>query len=224
MLTPGVFLSAVYQLNIVPQPIDQNRKSKGVVFTNEAIEALRRCHGEFIALVASDLVSRKDDTVQKHKQRTTRGEIDVTAPNAIDSKNRVHIVTPKKVLISLTALDFQEIASKISSETSSKLTDPHGDSHNNKSLCFSSSTTAKNKNTRNNPYSSGDITIKTEGGAAAQTSGSKKTKRRDNKGTLRQKKFKAAYKNNKVTADLLKEQDRLLASSAAKARMNHTSS
>jgi len=221
-----------------PQP-QQQQYRREVLFTNEAIEALRRCHGEFIALVASDLVSRKEDEFQKRQQqqqlRITNGannrkrEKRVPTVSEKAAESRVHTVTPKEVRNTLTNLDFQDIVSEIGSgdATASKsAVDPSSGSHNRELSCDATSTAttaiAEDVTTvTNDSYPDSGITTKTKDDAAMRVVGSRRVKRRDNRGTLQRKKFKKAYQNDKVTADLLKEQERLFASSAAKARIHN---
>lgn len=161
-------------------------------FTNEAIEALRRCHGEFIALVSSELVSRKDDEYDedcRHRETTTNEP----------PPKKVATMTPKEATITLTNLEFDDYLSIINNTSKSKL-----DKTNNS--CTSSSTSKDCK-------SGGAIhncTIATKMGRPG-------VRRGPNKGKSQRKKFKSVFKNSQVTADLLKEQERLFALSAAKA-------
>jgi hypothetical protein len=94
-------------------------ESTNIVFSNEAIEVLRKCHGEFIALVASELVIAGKD--RKEKLSTTKGQkkwkepvaaaVDGNSPisERQQSSNRMQVVTPKSVMQALENLDFEDI-------------------------------------------------------------------------------------------------------------------
>jgi len=160
-----------------------------VFFTNEAIEALRRCHGEFIALVASDLVSRKDEEYEKSHEKGPK---------------KSPVMTPKEAKITMTSLNFDDLVTsesilyKASGSPNDRESD--GDVNDRHPACGETTQTKR---------------------AAASINRTKVTKgKRLNTGSSQRKKFKSAFKNIKVTAELLKEQERLFASSAAKVKMD----
>lgn len=248
LLPPTVFLSAISQhLRIIPEVrfgnklsspssvpsrkdnTPQQQHSSEVVFTNETIEALRRCHGEFIALVASDLASRNHADFQIQQQQKERAasakrrrgkriqklpegskneDDNDNADNKTDKRNGVQVVTPKEVLATLNNLEFQDIVLETSSSCSSELAEiPRNDT-------MSSTTIPTRISKKSGIFSSCYPITKMNDGP-----GSKRIKSKNSK-DQRRKKFKTAYKDNKVTIDLAKEQERLLASCVARARMD----
>lgn len=155
--------------------------------TKEAMEILRQCHGQFIALLASELATsssctdndthsscRKDPCMSSrhHPERRAKvgGQNESAETAAVETEQTVKTITPTHVKIALERLDFQSIVS------SPKFHELYTRMMNNEGA-------GKRK------------------GVAKGTDSAR---------------IKKAVKNRAMMADLLKEQERLLALSADK--------
>jgi hypothetical protein len=176
MLTPQVFEASVAQLNIhvvssvAGEPRNDSgsvsatdtRKSnadtlskKPILCSKEAMEILRQAHGQFVALLSSEMASG-DDSKKKQKQKKK-------SDNSHSDSDSIRTIMPKHVKIALERLEFIDIASS-----------PH-------------------------------INFDDSAGASGGSEKGAKTAR-----------VKKNVKNSAMTEDLLKEQERLFAMSAAK--------
>ena len=178
--------------------------NSSVVFTNGALELLRKCHGEFISLLGDGIVSSKEKSSSvsfaDKKQNRPKKEMcengcgnsdeekngqDTTISQEEERKVRKMIVTPKSISESLHAMEFTEIASHVmelecqSSSREKELKSPSGKQGHEESMTLAE----KRKHLK-----------------------------------LKRQRMKKAFQNKELSNDLLKEQERLFASSAAKAK------
>lgn len=237
ILTPPQFLSSIVKLDILPESSDtllhlnshyndnenattkataqkllaQSTAEETTVFSNEAIEILRQCHGRFISLLSSELVSgerintkhRNDDggsTKRKGRKGKKAIEEDVKINNDQKASTSIRSLTSQSVSDALENLDFHSIASKIQ--------------------CFVDSNKKKNKTNNDNRI----VSFSTCNGSSVRVEMEQDTKKSSCSSTTikctktRRKKMKKALKNDAMTAELLKEQERLFAQSVAKAK------
>lgn len=240
LLSPSVFLSSILKMNLfpksfpIPEKNDKNTtmttemkesddvttsravssssiKSSNncngikVTFDNDAIELLRKCHGEFLSLVSSELAYSERQT--KKRQRSNKGNNNKIHNNdyhqetnnnigadcdhhntAILEEDVIRTISPKNVIEALHDLEFHDISQTLSNASKKKNNDV--------------------KET-NGKIIDNDQT----GGSNYKPQGNRK------QGTkMKKKRIKNALKNVSMTAELLEEQERLFASSVAKAK------
>ena len=184
-----MFLSSVAKLKIVAQTlppdeversndmksIDNNslrndEKDAGIVFSNEAIELLRKCHGQFLSLVSSELASG-ERIEKKKKQKNYTSDFIYTD----DDGPAIRSIVAQNVMTALENLDFHYISESLMDNSS----------HN------------RNGNEKKR---GGDVRSKTK--------------------TNSKGKIKKRLKHSILTAELLEEQEKLLARSAARAKQS----
>jgi len=116
-LTPQVFEASVAQLHIQVASSKNDINSNSTASKNvtdqdhenstyctiEAMEFLRQAHGQFIALVSSEMASGEDGPKKKGRQ-TTKLDHDR------NESDTIRTIMPKKVKIALERLDFFDIA------------------------------------------------------------------------------------------------------------------
>lgn len=221
LLPPSIFLSSVHQLNIFAQTpqIDSstssstssslksntasnNNKTNPVVYTNEAIELLRQCHGQFLSLVSSELAScerkNNDDSEKKKKQSRKRkvkgaeviANTGTTSGDGNYEEGDVRTILPQHVLEALENLEFHFIASKLRLLMDGSKTD-------NAQSSF--------------------VQIRNQSDGKYSESKSKTCKKESRK--RKKESLKKALGNASMTAELLAEQEKLFAMSAAKAKL-----
>jgi len=101
LLPPSTFQKALEMMNVFVDESGRG-KSEEIACTPKALEILRNCHGQFVALLASELVSCEEGTPAKN--RKTGGE---------DMGERVRTIMPKDVTAALQRLEFHDILSKL---------------------------------------------------------------------------------------------------------------
>jgi len=179
-----------------------------VTFTNEAIESLRQCHGEFIALLASELAVPTSSSSSDGEEDDRGGEKQDYEGRNIKTKKikqaKQHVVKPNDVQTALRNLDFHDILSKLGTFQEkislSKLNLDNGSksqcsavtSNDNVRLVHDSTTAATNQNTL----------------VGKRIEGKQQRKKRRGKSE-----FQKAFLNKKTKNALLLEQEELFQSS-----------
>ncbi len=230
LLSPSVFLSSIAKLNIIAADADagatagatdattsNDQGEERIEFTNEAIELLRICHGQFVALVSSELASgeRKGEGNSSSKRTKLRKSTkankcddgDTTKDNNENgSAGTVEIrsIVPQNIIEALDSLEFNNIASQVRLLMVKNESGGGGCMVGNSKACSqdknASTTSTSGKNRQSSQISVND--------------GKKSSSR------AKKKKMKEAWKNDAVTAELLKEQERLFALSVEKAKLS----
>mmetsp|Transcript_18294 Transcript_18294/g.25809 ORF Transcript_18294/g.25809 Transcript_18294/m.25809 type:complete len:259 (+) Transcript_18294:49-825(+) len=223
-LKPNQFLSAVQNLGILstldplttshntPQnlklaPSDLSRKKqpldvKPCLFSNGALEGLRHCHGEFVAMIASELASGTCARSNRNKKSTKRK---LTIDD--DIENRTINVTPKDVEKCLQIMDWNDFIPRAECRSSENVGKSYKKSIDNISIEPKSV----------NESQSIDKSLSSEKLQHLNTSiDIKKAAKKEQK-----RKFKRAMKNSNASKDMLREQERLLAESVARAKAKH---
>ena len=174
----------------------QKEETTRIVCTNEAMEILRICHGQFISLIASELASgargnetnkhiRNSKLKKKLMKEEKQDDNDCFDREMSSSEARVRSILPQHVMDALENLEFNHI---IVSDVKSRM-----------ELCSSNQQKIIEKKDDN--------------------SKERKTITNNNEQHRKKKqKLKKALKNSSMTADLLEEQEKLFAMSVEKAK------
>jgi len=205
LLPPQIFEASVAKLNIhvgVGQHATttttiintNNPTSNSITCTNEAMEFLRHAHGQFVALISSELASGQDS---KPKRKRKNVDVDVSVVEEENGENEIRTIMPKHVKTALERLEFHDILASTGLNENECMDD---DGDQDKKMGMKPNVTTKSTTT--------NITV------TAPTI-SKAAKRR------KVTKMKELLKDDATTADLLKEQEQLFARSAAKAKEAH---
>lgn len=173
LLPPSTFQTSLEKMNVyMDESPGQGVTTEDITCTPKALEVLRNCHGQFIALLASELVLCEEE---KHSKNIKTDKEEATA-----AKERVRTIMPKDVTTGLQRLEFHDILSKLKQISD----DSNSSNSESKSVLKGAS------------------------------SSEKKTSKRKRKGH---------FKNSSLSEEeLAREQDRLFALSAAKAKEKMT--
>lgn len=166
--------------------------------TKEAMEFLRQAHSQFVGLLSSELASGQDcdsDTKSKKRQKRTRTKTktktEASKDGSDDNENSIRIIVPSLIKPALERLEFHEI---------------------NIDSLDDIGTDADESSTKNNQ------TARTGTGTASSTKRSRTNQRNASKSKA--SRVKKSLLNSAMTDELLKEQEKLFASSVAKAKAN----
>ena len=175
--------------------------------TKEAMEFLRQAHSQFVGLLSSELASGQDcdsDTKSKKRQKRTRTKTktktktEASKDGSDDNENSIRIIVPSLIKPALERLEFHEINIDNLDDIGTDA-DAHKDTNDESS-------------TKNNQ------TARTGTGTASSTKRSRTNQRNTSKSKA--SRVKKSLLNSAMTDELLKEQEKLFASSVAKAKAN----
>mmetsp|Transcript_24829 Transcript_24829/g.28701 ORF Transcript_24829/g.28701 Transcript_24829/m.28701 type:complete len:256 (+) Transcript_24829:134-901(+) len=242
LLTPHFFISSVTKLNINPgvqkghtkkesaaktSSSSSTNDNSNVVYTNEAIELLRHCHGQFISLLSSELASgevhtstskktvgsticstgrtsskkRKlkndNDDESSRDNNVNNNNVETTASANGANDNNVRSIVPQRVIGALENLEFDNIVSEIQK----------GKDKKNVKVDNDDGGTGDNKDNKD---------VKSNNTKKESREDSRKRKKAER--NSKKRKMKNAFKNVALAAELLAEQERLFALSAEKAK------
>jgi len=199
---------------------EEGEATERIEFTNEAIELLRRCHEQFIALLSSELASgerNSSSATNSSSKKTKRKSNDNVNKGGAGDAVEIRSILPQNIVEALDNLEFHDIASQIRL-LMQKNNDEDGRNNVN-NYCNGKKTNGKGDSGDAKVHDNQDASITTSGNnrrsTIRQSKDGKKSSSRANK-----RKMKAAWKNDEQTAELLKEQERLFALSVEKARLS----
>jgi hypothetical protein len=223
VLSPQLFLSSVAKLNIVAeskkkstspssssssQRLIEEKKGEKVVYSNEAIELLRQCHGQFLSLVSSELASGESRIKSASNKKKKKKRNDVSNNDEEEEEAAVRYIVPSCVVEALENLEFHDIATETQLLMNKNKEDDGAGGYgvgDKKVKCKEKSSCRISKDNS----SSNDVFEDSTGKTRRVSAGTAKRKR---------KRIKNAFKNVAMTAELLREQEKLFALSAAKAK------
>ena len=167
-----------------------------ILCTKEAMEFLRQAHSQFVGLLSSELASGQDcdsDTKSKKRQKLmrtkTKTKTEASKDGSDDNENSIRIIVPSLIKPALERLEFHEI---------------------NIDSLDDIGTDADESSTKNNQ------TALTGTGTVSSTKRSRTNQRNASKSKA--SRVKKSLLNSATTEELLKEQEKLFASSVAKAK------
>jgi ABC-type molybdate transport system substrate-binding protein len=106
LLPPSTFQTSLEKMNVYMDESPGQFNTEDITCTPKALEVLRNCHGQFIALLASELVLCEEE---KHSKNIKTNKAEAAA----EAKERVRTITPKDVTTGLQRLEFHDILSKL---------------------------------------------------------------------------------------------------------------
>lgn len=102
LIPPSTFQTALEKMNVYVDELPRQVHPEEITCTPKALEVLRNCHGQFIALLASELVLCDDEKQAKNRKT-----------DEVEVSERVRTLMPKDVTTGLQRLEFQDILLKL---------------------------------------------------------------------------------------------------------------
>ena len=221
-IASGKFLKCVADLNIhlnvsefkksretEDEEMESNNKkneSNKVVFTVEAIEALRLCHAKFVTHIASEMNSLLSNDTNRKRTKLNNG-----SPSQ-SSEEKIRYISRKLVESSMENLGFIRYLDRCKDNRN------FWDQKDSVTVQIEETSEIQNaQRKKNSGNTARDKITEISNDVAVPTVQSSHKKKREK---LKRKKMKSAFKNRIQTEALLAEQERLLAQSATNAMQN----